>query len=247
VVVAGAVLLIGGAHAPPRFVARAGFVVDWNTMPSVPSDEAAQKVRNDWRKFIISEVTSLPHSEQEISDLLDRAEGFDANQTDKPTLVSKLTRWLRVRLVSQTNDCDRFTIEMRDNDPKVAEAVANWVLRGTVSKLRTEASTGSGLAALRSTANVEDVDQKETDLKKELRELEDNHARPFDDDVEQRHRAIKAELNKLELEHVEAGFGFLPRRSLLSSLRWFQNEKIVSKPSPESVRHVHSRRPRRSC
>ena len=106
----GAVLLIGAAHVPPRFVARATFVVDWNAMPSVPSDGSAEKVRKVWRQSVISEITSLPHSEQRISDLLNRAEGIEATKTDKTTLVSKLTRWLRVSLVGQTNDCDRFAI-----------------------------------------------------------------------------------------------------------------------------------------
>jgi len=153
-IVAGAVLLIGVAASPPRFVARAAFVVDWKSMPSVPDDENAEKVRNEWRNTIIARVTSLPHSDEEISDILDRADDYNNSQTDKAVVISKLRRWLHVDLTGQTDDCDRFVIQMRDNDPGLARTEANGVLHGIVSRLKTESRIGSGAAILRSNANV---------------------------------------------------------------------------------------------
>ena len=73
-IVAGAVLLISAAASPPKFVARAAFVVDWKSMPSMPDAENAARARNEWRSTIITKVTSLPHSSEEVSDILDRAD-----------------------------------------------------------------------------------------------------------------------------------------------------------------------------
>jgi hypothetical protein len=150
-IVAGAVLLIGVVASPPGFVARAAFVVDWK---SVPNDENAAKVRNEWRNTIITRVTSLPNSDEEISGILDHAGDLANRQTDKAAVILKLRRWLRVDLTSQTDDCDRFVIQMQDNDPGLAQAEANWVLHGIVSRLKTESRIGSGTAILRSNANV---------------------------------------------------------------------------------------------
>lgn len=59
-------------------------------------------------------------------------------------------------------------------------------------------------AALRSNANLEDVDQKKTELKRKQRELEDTHPCPFDDDVQDRLDVTQKELNKREAEHDDA-------------------------------------------
>jgi hypothetical protein len=208
-IVAGIVLLMGFAASPPRYVARAAFVVDWKSIPSVPDDEQAQKIRNEWRNTIITEVTSLPHSDEEVSDILDRADDLSNSQTDKAAAFSKLRRWLHVDLTSQSDDCDRFVIQMRDNDPSSAKAEANWVLLGVVSRLKTESRIGSGAAILRSNANVEDVIQKEDELKQEKQKLEATYPQPFPDHVQQRYEQIGAEPNKLELEHMQTGFGSL--------------------------------------
>ena len=61
----------------------------------------------------------------------------------------------------------------------LAQKEANWVLRDTVSRLKTEASAGSGLAAMRSKANVDEIEQRQTELKRQLRELEDTYSQPF--------------------------------------------------------------------
>lgn len=121
-------------------------------------------------------------------------------------MIPKLRRWLRTAAIREGDDRDRFTIKMRDDDPKWAEAVVDGVLKDTVRRFKAEASTASGLAALRSGANVDDIGQKESAVRKELKELEQTYARPFDADVRQRYQALKEELNKLEFEHVDAGF-----------------------------------------
>ncbi len=209
VVVAGAVLLVGIAIMPPRFVARAAFVVDWETMPSVPSDENAEKVRINWRKAIIADVTSLPKSEKTIHDFLERCGDLNDSQSNRPVVISKLSRWLRVTMAREPDNVDRFTIEMRDNDSKWAEAVVDAVLQDDLSRLDTQAKTGSGVAAGRSWANVAEVIQKKADLEKELRELENTYSRPFDDAVAQRCESIKQELQKLEVDHLESGLSLL--------------------------------------
>jgi hypothetical protein len=148
------VLLISAAVSPPKFVARAAFAVDWKSMPSMPDDENAERARNEWRSTIITKVTSLPHSSEEVSDILDRADDLASRQADKAAVISKFRRWLRVDLTSQTDDCDQFVIQMRDNDPSLAQAEANWVLHGIVSRLKTESRIGNGAAILRSNANA---------------------------------------------------------------------------------------------
>jgi len=209
VIVAGAVLLISIASTPPRFVARAIFEVDWKSMPSVPNDPQAEESRDKWRKQIISKVTSLPQSKQKISDLLDRVDGFNGSQTDRAAVISKFQRWLRFKLANQTADSDRFIVEMRDADPDSAKAEANWATHGIVAGLRTESRFGSGLAALRSYSNVDDIIEKEDALREEQRKLDYTYSPPFPDDVQERYEQIESELNKLEQEHMEAGFGLL--------------------------------------
>jgi hypothetical protein len=152
--VAGTVLLISVAALPPKFVACAAFVVDWKSMPSMPDDENAARARNEWRSAIIAKVTSLPHSSEEVSDILDRADEFAGRQADKAAVITKLRTWLRVDITSQTDDCDQFVIQVRDNDPSLAQAEANWVLHGIVSRLKTESRIGSGAAILRSNASA---------------------------------------------------------------------------------------------
>jgi hypothetical protein len=148
------VLLIGMIATPPRYVARASFLVDWNSLSSAPDNAGAEKARNDCRASIIAAVTGLPDSEQGISEVLDRADGFSGSPTDKAAMISKLQRRLRMTLAGQTDQGDVFTIETRDNNPGAAQTAANWVLQGTVLKLKAEVRSGSGLAALRSQEKV---------------------------------------------------------------------------------------------
>ena len=206
-VVAAAGLLIGIATAPPRFIAHAAVVIDWKSMPSVLNDETAEKVRNIWRKQIVSEVTGMPNSEEFISDILDRADGFSGDEKEKTAIISRMQRHLRVTLASQGEDCDRFDIEIAESDLSLARTEGDWMMSGTIAKLKDEAKAGGGLAALRSGANVGDVSQKEEDLKAEETNLEASNSRPFSDDVQNRHDQIEAELNKLEVERRVAGFG----------------------------------------
>lgn len=153
-VTACVVLLIGIIATPPRYIARASFVVDWNSLSSAPDNEGAKKVRNECRTTIIAAVTSLPASEHEISEVLDRADGFSGSPTDKAAVISKLQRRLRVTVAGQTGQGDLFTIETWDNNPGAAQMEANWVLHGTVSKLKADVTSASELAALRSQEKV---------------------------------------------------------------------------------------------
>jgi hypothetical protein len=139
---------------PPRYIARASFVVDWNSLPSDPDNATAERVRNECRTAIIATVTGLPDSEHGISEVLDRADGFSGSLTDKAAVISKLRRRLQVTLAGQTDQGDLFTIETRDNNPGAAQTAANWVLHGTVSKLKADVKSGSGLAALRAQAEA---------------------------------------------------------------------------------------------
>lgn len=153
-ITAGLVLFIGIATAPPRYVARASFVVDWNILAPAPDAGGGETLRSDPRSTLSAEVASLPDSEQGLSDVLDRAGDFGGLRADKAAVLAKLHKRLRVNQASQTGHNDLFTIEMRDNDPVAAQMAANWVLRGTVSKLKAAAKTGNGLMALRTPAEA---------------------------------------------------------------------------------------------
>lgn len=176
-IMAGVVLLIGVVVSPPRFVARAAFVVDWKSLSSVANDENAEKARNEWRNAVIAKVTSLPHSEEEVSDVLDRAGDLANRQTDKVAVILKLHRWLRVDLTSQTDDNDWFVIQMRDNDPSLAQTEVNWVLQGIVSGLKTESRIGSGAAILRSNANGEGSILGDVFLNDTVKIVEETHVK----------------------------------------------------------------------
>jgi hypothetical protein len=154
VIAAGAVLIIGIVVSPPKYSARSAFVVDWKSMPSTRGDENAERARNEWRNSVITRVTCLPRSAEEISAVLDRV-GDPANSpADKTAMISKLRKSLRVNLAGQTDDYDRFVIQLRANDPLQAKAEANWVLQGIVSGLKADSRIGSGTALLQSNANV---------------------------------------------------------------------------------------------
>jgi hypothetical protein len=144
------VLLIGMIATPPRYIARATFAVNWDSLVSASDNAEMQKARQECRMAVTAAVTSLPYSERGISEVLERADGFSANPADKAAVISKLHRRLRVTLAGQTGQGDFFTIETRDNNPRAAQTAANWVLQGTVSKLKADVASGSGLAALHS-------------------------------------------------------------------------------------------------
>jgi hypothetical protein len=154
VIAAGAVLLLGTVVSPPRYEARSAFVVDWKSMPSTRGDENAKRARNEWRNTLITRVTGLPRSAEEMLAILDSAGDSATSQTDKTAMISKLRKSLRVDLADQTDDCDRFVIQMRANDPGLAEAEANRVRHGIVSKLKADSRIGSGAVLLQSNANV---------------------------------------------------------------------------------------------
>lgn len=203
--VAVVVLLIGIAAKPSKYTATATFEVDWNSMPSVPNDEKAQKVRENWRKSIIGEVIGLPNSEAGISDILDRA----GVVTNRALAAASLKKGLRVSLTKQTDDRDLFTVQMRAGDTNAAQLAAGWVLNGTVAKLNSEAQAARGLAGLRSYANVQGVIQTKENLGQELRELQQQRSRVDSPEVRLRINEIEAQLNNAEIDHAEAGLGFL--------------------------------------
>jgi hypothetical protein len=153
-VTACVVLLTGIVATPPRYIARAAFVVNWNSLVSAPDNAQAEKARNECRMTVIAAVTSLPDSEHGMSEVLDRAAGFSGSLADKAAMISKLHRRLHVTLAGQADQGDLFTIETRDNNPDAAQTAANWVLRGTVAKLTADIKSRSELAALRSPAEA---------------------------------------------------------------------------------------------
>jgi hypothetical protein len=177
----GAVLVLGFITRPPQYVARAAFVVDWNEMPLVLGDETVEKVRAKWRDKIISDTTALPRSEQ-LSDLIVSAGVF--NSGDVPAATTQARKWMRITLVSQTNDCDCFVIQFRADDPTVAENVVKSVLHGRVARLNTDARIASGMAALRAKSNLDDIEAKQDEAK-----------RNSDDD----------DSAEFELQHFQAG------------------------------------------
>lgn len=149
-VTACVILLIGMIVTPPRYIARATFAVNWDSLVSASDNAETQKVRQECRMAVTAAVTSLPDSEHGISEVLERADGFSGNPTDKAAVIAKLHQRLRVTLAGQTDQGDLFTIETRDNNAGAAQTAANWVLQGTVSKLKADVASGSGLAALHS-------------------------------------------------------------------------------------------------
>lgn len=207
--IAGAVLLLGLAKKPPRFTARAAFAVDWNSMPSVPNDKQADKVRTAWRHRIVTEVLQLPNSEGAIVDILERADALSNNQDKNGAVIAELKRGLRVKLLNQTAGCDQFSVEVQNNDTNFARAGAQGILQGTMARLKDEAKTAGGLAALRSSANVQDVIRHKDDLKTERRKLQEAGSLLSRERASQRLQEIDAELFALELDHAVAGLGFL--------------------------------------
>jgi hypothetical protein len=159
-IVAGAVLLVGFAARPSLYVAHAGFMIDWKSVLPSPGDEQALKARNEWRNTIVAQIISWPHSDEEICDILDRADNLTRNQADRAAAISKLRRRLHVDLTSQTDDCDRFIIRMRDNEPELAQAEASGALQSIVARLKTASQTSGMAASLRSEAELSKPDMR---------------------------------------------------------------------------------------
>ena len=158
VIMAGVVLLMGIAARPSLYVAHAGFTIDWKSVLSAPGDEQALKARNEWRNTIVAQVISWPHSDEEVCDILDRADNLTHNQTDRALAISKLHRRLHVDLTSQTDDCDQFVIRMRDSHPGLAQAEVNGALQSIVARLKTASQTSGVAAPLRSEAELNKPD-----------------------------------------------------------------------------------------
>jgi len=151
---AGAVsitLLAGMFTAPPRFVARAAFVVDWN---AEPGGSITGTTSRDNRTMFITQMASLPHSEPELSELLEGTPGRGGNPADQGVALGRLQRYLRVTRTAQSDQEDGFAIETMDDDPGTAQAAANWVLEGAIAKLRDGANAGSAAVGWRSLAEV---------------------------------------------------------------------------------------------
>jgi len=222
--VGAAVLATGVAARPPKFTARAMFLVDWNTMPSVPNDEQAQKFRANWRKSLIAEITGLPNSDDEISDVIDRAAALKIAPTNRAALAVSLKNWLSVRLVSQTNECDLFLIELRGGDTNAAQTSASVALHGIVAKLSAEARLASGMGALRSHANVDDVINTKADLGQEIQRLKRGNTPPYPKAVRERLTQLEAKMNNAEFDHMDAGLSLL---SNLAGTIWNNSIQIV--------------------
>ncbi len=152
--VACGVLLIGIVNLPPRYIAHASFAVDWDSLRSNSTGVMTETMRRDRRTTFIAEMTSLPDSGPELSEVLDRAGDFSGSQIDKAAVTAKLQKRLRVILTGQTDTGDLFTIETRDDDPGVARMEADWVLQGTMSQLKAEAKAGGTPAVWRSLAEA---------------------------------------------------------------------------------------------
>ena len=209
VVVAGAVLCLGLVTAPPRFVARAVFTIDWKTMPTEPTFGAIIKLGDEWRRMVNWELTSLTRTEEQIGDFLDRAGDPNGLPTDRTVVVPKLRKWLGVTVANEPGEVDRVTIQMRDGDPKLAEAIVKAVLQDDVSRIQVHASKRSLFAVLPAPVGLEDIDRREAALREEQRQLQSTNSRPFEAEAQQRYEAILAERNKLELRHVETASGFV--------------------------------------
>jgi hypothetical protein len=123
-------------------------MVDWSSPSAETNSEKAAQGRNERRAAVAAAVTGLANSEREVAEVLDRAAGFNGNPPDKAALVAKIRRRLSVSLEGQTEHSDYFVIEMRDKSPGAAQAAANWVLQGTVAKVKADVAGGGGLAAL---------------------------------------------------------------------------------------------------
>ena len=222
-IMAGYIVLLGIISRPPPYLAQAAFVVDWNRMPSVPGDETADKVRAQWREEIRAEIESLPGSET-ISDFIDQ-NAADAESTWKTTATTKARNWLRITRVPQTNDCDRFVIEMWDADPQLAQVVANCVLLGSVSKYNADALIGRLMAAARAGSNLDAIDKRETEMRKAG--SSDSFLQELERDLQRAEAQLglignlfgvfESPVSVAEQPHVELHSGVRWRRVLLSA------------------------------
>lgn len=196
VVVLGAVIASGILRQHGR--AHAAFTVNWDLMPSVPNDDTADEVRDSWRKELIADITGFPKSDSELGEVV--AQIPELNSGDKNSIsLSEVRESLRVTFVSHTNNCDAFVVEFRDRDPKRAVMLATQISEALVSWVNTDARTGSGIAALRSLVNVDDISKRQDELKEQLRNL--------DDDDYGKRAEIQSELDALEGKDLEAKIG----------------------------------------
>ena len=97
---------------------------------------------------------------------------------------------------------------MTDDNPLWVRAVVGCLMDEVISDLKLKALVGSGLAALRANARIEDARQREADVRREKRRPEaPGSGYPDRRRNEDEHRAINKELANLEAERMSAGFG----------------------------------------
>ena len=154
-VVACVILLTGMVTIPPRYIAHASFVVDWNFLRSAPNDTLVEKIRDHCPATYIAQVTGESDSEPEIFGMSDRTDDFSGAGLDKTGMLSGRQQRQPVTLARQTDDGDLFAIEAQDNDPGAAQAAANQVLQEAVSRLKVGIKTRSGPTAAHPLAATE--------------------------------------------------------------------------------------------
>jgi hypothetical protein len=177
-------------------------------MPSVPENKKAEEIRLRWRQSLTARTIGLPRSAEAMGAMLDSG-GFRGTPARKAALISQLCKQLRVNLIKQPSDCDRFAIEVGDSNSNRAFAVANLVLTYATSDLEREAQIGSGVAAMGSYGNVAAIRQKKSELAQERAELRSGASGQPDREVSQRLNAIDGGLDSLEFDHMFAGFNLL--------------------------------------
>ena len=106
-------------------------------------------MHGDSRATFMAEMDGLPKSEQELSELLDGVGAGSGSQADRALVIAKLQKRLRITSAGQSDHIDLFTVEMRDDDPGLARAAANWVLQGIMSKLDGESNGRDAASAWR--------------------------------------------------------------------------------------------------
>ena len=154
-VVACVILLTGMVTIPPRYIAHASFVVDWNFLRLAPDDTLVEKIRDHCPATYIAQVTGQSDSGPEMFGMSDRTADFSGAGLDKTGMLSGMQQRQRVALAGQTDEGDLFAVEAQDNDPGAAQAAANRMLQEAVSRLKVGIKTGSGPTAAHPLAAAE--------------------------------------------------------------------------------------------
>ena len=195
------VFMVGIILTPRRSVARTAFTVDWQKMPSVPDDASAENARDLWKRMLVLSLTD-PQAKTDLTPILDCAAGREPAlaQRRRPS-VADLRAGLRLSIVSEGEDTDRFIVEVADHDRSWALAIAACVADEYLAQIKGHATVGAGAASVRSYGNVEEVDRQEQALAEEHGRLRRSGG------SQHRLAEIERELASLQSRHFEAGLG----------------------------------------